>query len=188
MSGIQQRTKIHFIAALLAHAIIADVDFNSHKGVWITSDKLASVLNMHYCIHPSLHFSGNELCTTTSNNYIPILNRLGLGTINSENFELNTSHAWPKWWRKEFEWSQPKEREIGTNTKGLFLLSILYSIICIYFNLFVNVRKAHLFYYTFYILHDFRMRGPGSGWSVHSDPAYLYKHTPSMAYLLSFLL
>ena len=30
MSGIQQRTKIHFIAALLAHAI-ADVDFNSHK-------------------------------------------------------------------------------------------------------------------------------------------------------------
>ena len=93
MSGIQVTTKIHFIAALLAHAI-ADVDFNSHKGVWITSDKLASALNMHYCIHPSLHFSGNELCTTTSNNYIPILNGLGLGTINSENFELNTSHVY----------------------------------------------------------------------------------------------
>ena len=53
MSGIQVTTKIHFIAALLAHAI-ADVDFNSHKGVWITSDKLASALNMHYCIHSSL--------------------------------------------------------------------------------------------------------------------------------------
>ena len=55
MSGIQQWTKIHFIAALLAHAI-ADVDFNSHKGVWITSDALSSALNMYYCIHPSLHF------------------------------------------------------------------------------------------------------------------------------------
>ena len=49
MSGIQQRTKIHFIAALLAHSI-ADVDFHSHKGVWITSDVLASALNIHYCI------------------------------------------------------------------------------------------------------------------------------------------
>ena len=95
MSGIQQRTKIHFIAALLAHAI-ADVDFNSHKGVWITSDMLASTLNMHYCIHPSLHFSGNELCTTamSNNNYLPIVNRgLGLGTINSKNFELNNTSS-----------------------------------------------------------------------------------------------
>ena len=93
MSGIQQRTKIHFIAALLAHAI-ADVDFNSHKGVWITSDKLASALNMHYCIHSSLCFNGNELCTATCDKYLRILNGLGLGTINSENFELNTSHVY----------------------------------------------------------------------------------------------
>ena len=49
LSGIQQRNKIHFIAALLAHPI-ADVDFHSHKGVWITSDVLASALNIHYCI------------------------------------------------------------------------------------------------------------------------------------------
>ena len=50
-AGIKQRTKIRrFIAALLEHAI-ADVDFNSHKGVWIaTSDVLASALNIHYCI------------------------------------------------------------------------------------------------------------------------------------------
>ena len=84
MSGIQVTTKIHFIAALLAHAI-ADVDFNSHKGVWITSDKLASALNMHYCIHSSLYFNGNELCTATCDKYLRILNGLGLGTINSNN-------------------------------------------------------------------------------------------------------
>ena len=40
MSGIQVTTKIHFIAALLAHAI-ADVDFNSaRRGICITSDML----------------------------------------------------------------------------------------------------------------------------------------------------
>ena len=89
MSGIQVTTKIHFIAALLAHAI-ADVDFNSHKGVWITSDKLASALNMHYCIHSSLCFNGNELCTATCDKYLRILNGLGLGTINSNN--LNWTH------------------------------------------------------------------------------------------------
>ena len=94
MSGIQVTTKIHFIAALLVHAI-ADVDFNSpHKGVWITSDKLASALNMHYCIHSSLCFNGNELCTATCDKYLCILNGLGLGTMNSEQFELNISHVY----------------------------------------------------------------------------------------------
>ena len=40
MSGIQVTTKIHFIAALLMHAI-ADVDFNSaRRGICITSDML----------------------------------------------------------------------------------------------------------------------------------------------------
>ena len=92
MRGIQQRTKIHFIAALLVHAI-ADVDFNSHIGVWLTSEALSSALNTYYCIHLSLHFSGNELCTATSINNLPILNGLGLA-INSENFELNTSHIY----------------------------------------------------------------------------------------------
>ena len=93
MSGIQVTTKIHFIAALLAHAI-ADTDFNSHKCVWITSDKLASALNTYYCIHSLLYFNGNKLYTATCNKYLRILNELRLGTINSENFELNKCHAY----------------------------------------------------------------------------------------------
>ena len=47
MSGIQQSTNNHFIAALLAHAI-GDVDFNSaRRGICITSDMLVSALNLH---------------------------------------------------------------------------------------------------------------------------------------------
>ena len=45
MSGIQQRTKTHFIAALLTHdAIAGDFDFNSarRRGICITSDMLQS--------------------------------------------------------------------------------------------------------------------------------------------------
>ena len=56
MSGIQKRTKIHFIVALLVHAI-ADVDFNSHKVVWITSHALLSALNMHYRISAAMNFA-----------------------------------------------------------------------------------------------------------------------------------
>ena len=88
------KDQIHFIAALLAHAIVDVVFFNSHKGVWITSDALSSASNMYYCIHPSLNFSGDELCTATSINYLPTLNGLGLGAINSEKFELDTSHIY----------------------------------------------------------------------------------------------